>query len=215
MKSYWETMKEDNKQKRIEKIFQSAFKIFSKKGFYETRMEDIAKDAGISKGTVYIYFSSKEELFIELFRYIALGSFNNIKEIKTIEGSNREKLLALIHQYELIFSNEDMLTLFVIMTQGWSALLSMKKLKDLFNDIYNELIYNFKDIVEEGIKTKEFNPINAKYFMSMLGAIYDGLGLQVIIGLIKPEEIKELFEAVRDILFKGIDYDPKPEDLLK
>ncbi|NBI28797.1 TetR/AcrR family transcriptional regulator [Chengkuizengella sp. YPA3-1-1] len=49
-------------------ILDSAFYLFSTKGFYETKISEIAEHAGIAKGTVYLYFSSKEELFKEITR---------------------------------------------------------------------------------------------------------------------------------------------------
>ncbi len=46
-----------------ERILMAAREIFGQKGFYETKMDDIAKEAGIAKGTLYLYFKSKEELY--------------------------------------------------------------------------------------------------------------------------------------------------------
>ncbi len=49
-----------------EKILQTAIEIFSQKGFHETRMEEIAKKASVAKGTIYLYFKTKRELFSSL-----------------------------------------------------------------------------------------------------------------------------------------------------
>ncbi len=48
---------------KIEAIFAVAFRLFGTRGFSETKMSDIAEEAGIAKGTIYLYFPSKEELF--------------------------------------------------------------------------------------------------------------------------------------------------------
>lgn len=45
-------------------ILNAAYVLFGSKGFYETKMSEIAEQAGIAKGTVYLYFKSKEELFL-------------------------------------------------------------------------------------------------------------------------------------------------------
>ncbi len=45
------------------KILEAAFQEFSEKGFHQTTMEDVAKRVGVSKGALYLYFNSKEELF--------------------------------------------------------------------------------------------------------------------------------------------------------
>ncbi|MDO7906029.1 TetR/AcrR family transcriptional regulator [Paenibacillus sp. JX-17] len=51
-----------------EAILDAAYSLFGSKGFYETKMSDIAEIAGIAKGTIYLYFKSKEELFTAVTR---------------------------------------------------------------------------------------------------------------------------------------------------
>ena len=64
-------------------IFNSARKIFSKRGFKDTNVSEIAKSAGIGVGTFYNYYSSKEELFLEVFiaenRAVKQEMFRKIK----------------------------------------------------------------------------------------------------------------------------------------
>ena len=52
-------------------IIDAAAKVFSKKGFHKAKIEEIAKEAGIGKGTIYEYFASKEELFKEMLSSIS------------------------------------------------------------------------------------------------------------------------------------------------
>ena len=74
-----------------ERIVQSAIECFSKNGFDKTRMDDIAQTADLSKGTVYLYFMSKEELFYAICE-------NNLKVIKEqlsqIFATTKENLLS-------------------------------------------------------------------------------------------------------------------------
>lgn len=60
----WQRRKED----RPEEILDAALRLFTEKGFNATRMMDVAKEAGISKGTLYLYFSNKESIFQEVVR---------------------------------------------------------------------------------------------------------------------------------------------------
>ena len=57
---------QEKKNQRQEMILAAAFKLFSKKGYYPTSMDDITKKAGVSKGLIYTYFKSKEEIFFAL-----------------------------------------------------------------------------------------------------------------------------------------------------
>ncbi|MED1646899.1 TetR/AcrR family transcriptional regulator, partial [Brevibacillus agri] len=54
------------RKKSYEKIMESALQVFSKKGYSDTSVEEIAESAGYTKGTVYVHFKSKEELFLTL-----------------------------------------------------------------------------------------------------------------------------------------------------
>lgn len=59
---------EYKEQARV-RIIEQAMKAFSERGYYRTRMADIAGDLGVSKGAIYQYFESKEQLFIEAIRH--------------------------------------------------------------------------------------------------------------------------------------------------
>jgi TetR/AcrR family transcriptional regulator, fatty acid metabolism regulator protein len=50
-----------------ERILDAAVRVFAKKGFYATRVSEVAKAAGVADGTIYLYFSSKDELLVSLF----------------------------------------------------------------------------------------------------------------------------------------------------
>ena len=60
--------KEREKQQRRKSIIDAAEKIFFQKGFDNTTMDEIAEEAELSKGTLYLYFKSKEELFLEIIK---------------------------------------------------------------------------------------------------------------------------------------------------
>jgi AcrR family transcriptional regulator len=57
------------KEQARERIIEQALKMFSERGYHRTRMTDIAKELGVSKGAIYQYFQSKEQLFIEAIRH--------------------------------------------------------------------------------------------------------------------------------------------------
>ncbi len=50
-----------------QRILDAAVRVFAKKGFYATRVSEVAKAAGVADGTIYLYFKSKEELLVSLF----------------------------------------------------------------------------------------------------------------------------------------------------
>lgn len=61
-------------------ILDAAYELFGSGGFYETKMSEVAEQAGIAKGTVYLYFKSKEELFMAATRRDCEGFLLQLQE---------------------------------------------------------------------------------------------------------------------------------------
>ena len=81
------------KQARPGEILEAALKVFAEKGFAAARMEDIAARAGVTKGTIYLYFPSKEEVFKTLIRESIGATLADVAEqAAKFEGSTREFL---------------------------------------------------------------------------------------------------------------------------
>lgn len=62
-------------------IVKAALKVFSKNGYHKGRMEDIAREAGIGKATLYDYYSSKDVLFYQMLKYYIDDYFKNAYEV--------------------------------------------------------------------------------------------------------------------------------------
>lgn len=72
---------EFEKAQRREKLLDAAIEIFFQKGFHATRLEDIAKQAGLSKGILYLYFENKEAIFLALIERLALGNVQKLTQL--------------------------------------------------------------------------------------------------------------------------------------
>ena len=85
--------RERRKEARPGELIDAALNLFVEKGFAATRMEEVAKRAGVSKGTVFLYFPSKEELFKAVVRETISGRFEEwTTEFLTYEGSAADML---------------------------------------------------------------------------------------------------------------------------
>jgi len=81
------------KDARPQEILDAALSLFAEKGFAATRMDDIASRAGVTKGTIYLYFDSKEEVFKSLVREsIGITLSSVIENAGAFEGSARALL---------------------------------------------------------------------------------------------------------------------------
>src|SRR5215471_12109378 len=81
------------KQARPGEILDAALKVFAAKGFAAARMEDIARAAGVTKGTIYLYFESKEAVFKSLVRESVGSALTAVSaDVAAYEGSSRALL---------------------------------------------------------------------------------------------------------------------------
>ena len=81
------------KEARPGELLEAALDLFVEKGFAGTRMEEVAARAGVSKGTVFLYFASKEELFKAVVRHNISGRFTEWNaEFERFEGSSADML---------------------------------------------------------------------------------------------------------------------------
>ncbi|AVX19597.1 transcriptional regulator, TetR family [Carboxydocella sporoproducens DSM 16521] len=79
-----------------EQILAAAMEVFSRRGFHEAKMEEIAAAAGVGKGTVYEYFSSKAELFQEMFRQNICKHLSRLEDAIAAETTTTGKIQRLL-----------------------------------------------------------------------------------------------------------------------
>lgn len=81
------------KEARPQEILEAALACFAEKGFAATRMEDVADRAGVTKGTIYLYFENKEAVFKALVREsIGARVKETLENIRTFQGPSRDLL---------------------------------------------------------------------------------------------------------------------------
>ena len=147
--------KEREKQQRREEIIQAAEEVFFSKGFENSTMDDIAERAELSKGTLYLYFKSKEDLHMAVAQK-AIVLLNSITSaVKEVSGNAVEKLLYMGRAC-IKFSNSHPDHMKAIMTlEGFelqSISYTVEEMQDL---IYKESPVGMViQIVEQGVGEK-------------------------------------------------------------
>jgi AcrR family transcriptional regulator len=131
-----------------ELILGAAFKIFSTKGYHNAKIQTIANEAGIGKGTVYEYFSGKQEIFEEAFiRNIEMG-LKEVQEIFDSELPFKEKLAKFLkYKYNIITVHTSLAEIFF--AQG--DLIS-KRIKDVFFKNMGKHTLDVIALIEQGVQ---------------------------------------------------------------
>ena len=88
-----------SKEKRKYQIMETALKLFSKEGFFEVTMADLARELGMSVGNLYNYFTSKEALAKELILYISKILGEEIRRINLLPIGAEEKIYKIVDFY--------------------------------------------------------------------------------------------------------------------
>lgn len=185
-----------NKTKR--RIFNTAVKLFSEKGYDNTNVEEITAVAGVAKGTLYYHFSKKEDIFDMLLEEGIKLLKNNI-ELKTKDCKTAlEKIKAVILvQIKVIVAYESFLN--VVLSQMWGE--ESKNIK--CKKVVFEYIGIIEEIIEEGIKNGEFYDGNVQALASgIFGITYSSL----IYRLKKNRKVNidDVYNGFIDTVIRGI-----------
>ena len=144
--------KEKYKQEKKQKIIDAALKVFAVKGFNSAKISDIAKEAKIADGTIYIYFKKKDDIIISLFQD-KMGAFNKLLKEKIEEKKNAiDKLKTFISIHLKILSEKrELAEIFTIELRQSSKFMESYQNTELKD--YAKLLMS---IIDEGKKNKLF-----------------------------------------------------------
>jgi AcrR family transcriptional regulator len=91
------------KAERPQEILEAAFVEFSRNGYAMTTLDRVAERAGVTKGTIYVYFENKEHLFISMVREVTKAALDTVHEmLETHEGTTADLLRA---QFSFIYQH--------------------------------------------------------------------------------------------------------------
>ncbi len=178
------------------RLVEAATAVFAQKGYASTRVADIAEHAGVGKGTVYEYFSSKEELLFAVFESINIDISSRMKLALSEGVSASETLLDLLRLGAEVISAQVDLT--PVMLDFWAA----SRGRDFEDDYRKAVVANYdiyRNLVAEFIRggqdRGEFRTdVDADALAATVVATVDGLGIQLSFDrTVDPHRITEAF----------------------
>lgn len=191
--------KEREKERRRQQIIVAAKRIFSAKGFNKATMEDIAKEAEISPGTIYLYFKNKDELYASLSIRILQHLNIRLEHVKNQNNLNHEQRIAFLK--DALYDIYDFDPLILI---NLFHLQSSESLKNLSPELLSEIkrlsqssLKIMSDIFSEGIKTGVFIEKNPNALADIFWALFSGVVLW--------EESKKIIDNKKDFLKPTLD----------
>lgn len=155
MKNKSKSKIEVNKEEKKVKLFNSAFKLFTKKGIKDTSVQEITDDAGLAKGTFYLYFNDKYELQDKLVIRKSRQLF--YQALKKLDNENIEKFdekVIFIVDYIISYLNKNRLLLkFISKNLSW-GLYNEKVTKIVDDNALGVREFFLKNVQDNDIKLK-------------------------------------------------------------
>ncbi len=163
-------------------ILTAAVTCFARKGYHRTTMDEIVAESGLSKGTLYWYFKSKQDLFLEIFESwgeAMLEAMSGMAENHSQTAADRLRALGM-WSMEAFAAKPEIVTL---MIEAYTSLRGDKGVYERLLKVYSPFLDMLTDVIEDGIRRGEFKPVDARPLAEALGAAMDGIALQELIGI--------------------------------
>jgi AcrR family transcriptional regulator len=157
---------------RRSQILDAAEGVFTRKGFDEARMDDIAGKTGLSKGTLYLYFKSKDDLILAILDRIFQGEFRQQEAFQKDEGSAAETIGKLSDM--LCKDIVGMMRLIPIIYNFLGLAFRNKYVQRALKHYVRRYLDILIPIIQRGIDSGEFRPVDARDVAVAGGAIIEG-----------------------------------------
>jgi len=153
---------ERRKDARPGELAAAALDLFVERGFAATRLDDVARRAGVSKGTLYLYFDSKEDLFKAVIREGYVSRITEFAErMKDFQGTSAELIRELVNTWwEQIGATKLAGITKLMMSEAGNF-------PDLANFYHDEVVVRgtglFAAAIQRGVDSGEFRPVSLEF----------------------------------------------------
>jgi AcrR family transcriptional regulator len=164
--------RQDVSDERKQQILDAAEEVFTHKGLDLARMDDIAEETGLSKGTLYLYFKSKDDLIIAILDRIFQNAFQQLEARQDNELSAAEAISQFSE--EAIRDYKMMLRLMPVAYEFLALAFRNKTVKKALKQYFRHYMDVLVPIIQRGIDSGEFRQVNAQDVAIAAAAIYEG-----------------------------------------
>jgi TetR/AcrR family fatty acid metabolism transcriptional regulator len=170
---------------RRNQILDAALRVFARSGFHEARMDDIVQEAGLSKGALYWYFKSKEDIITAISQRLFTTDIEQLQGLLQAEGSVSERLLQLMR--DRIAGLQSMSSVISILFEFYAAALHQENVRQFIQRYFQDFHEMLVALIQQGIDRGEFRQVNAVETAIALDSMFEGL---VMRWLIEPDAVQ-------------------------
>ncbi|MFD3447256.1 TetR family transcriptional regulator [Microbacteriaceae bacterium 4G12] len=192
---------DEEKQQRRQQIILAAMEVFKKKGYESATMGDIVEETGMSRGWVYLYFSSKEEIFRAMVDELDDQNGENMQRLLEETGSVWEALNAMLTIQEQEWEenmNPMVPVIYEYFVGGWREENRRIYLLERYEK-QSKMVHAF---FQKGIARGEFHPdIDIDLIIKLISGYLDGLHVHAQVVGFKQLRVKEQMDILRRNLY--------------
>lgn len=197
-----EERRKKEKESRKNSILKAARKLFFERGFKSVTVDLIAAKAEVSKGSIYLYFDSKEEIYTQILISANIERHKLMENLLKQEGTASELLLGFTKDYVDFFleNNELFRILMTFMLHSENMNLTEDQNTQLIHTT-NENIRAISDVLQKGVESGEFVPnVDIRQSRNAIWGMLNGIiSLYIFTGA--PEKrVERIHATVRDSL---------------
>lgn len=174
---------EEYKEQKKKELLESAMACFAEKGYQSATIDDIVSHSGMSKGAVYNYFKSKEDIYLTLLEDATKISFARFQQSFKPDMSASEKLKQLFHiNASLPFQEEEKRKWVSVQLEFWINASRNPDLREKMRERLSMYRAFTQTIIEEGQSTGEFRKdVNAEVLAESFWVLLDGAFLHALV----------------------------------
>jgi AcrR family transcriptional regulator len=188
-----------NEKKRA--IALAAIPLLAKQGLTKTSVEAIAKEANVAKGTVYLYFKTKEEIILEIWNYVT-ELMDEYRTEKFKNCTTASQKLIVYFDFSILEEKHTIEILLKILAMNLSIVLSLSHLglvKNFKADRLKELD-DLEKIIKEGVFSKEFKKVDTLLIAKLFANMFRGTIINAICLCKNIDQIREELHTQKDLL---------------
>lgn len=159
-------------EERKNQILDAAIAVFARRGFYKARMEDIAREASLSKGALYWYFESKDGIILALLHRVFERELADLQELQNLEQPATDRLNWFVDR-----SLEDIkqwMQVVPIIYEFLGLVFRQQAVREAFRTYFRSYRELITPIIQQGIDAGEFKALDAEEIALSAGAIFEG-----------------------------------------
>ncbi|MGM4910198.1 TetR/AcrR family transcriptional regulator [Rhizobium sp. 768_B6_N1_8] len=193
----------EQKARRPAEILDAAFEEFVDSGYVATRVEDIASRVGVTKGTVYVYFETKEQLFEAMIGHISEpleGLLASANELKGTATERLQKTIELI--YDLVVRDRRLRELMrFIIAEGSRFPQIVDRHHEAFID---PLDWQMQSLIDDGVRLGEFRSAPAAFSDAVVAPAITFLFFKLLFDERRPLDRDAYVKAHIDLVLHGL-----------